>query len=72
MHLFRQAEIENLGVAARGDENICGLDVAMDDALRVRGVERVGNLNSQVEDFFEQHGLAADAALQRLAVEYIP
>ena len=46
---LRQSEIENLGVPALGDENVGGLDVAMNDALGVRGVERVGNLNGQSE-----------------------
>ena len=39
-----QPEVEHLRLAARGDEDVGGLDVAMDDALRVRRVERVGDL----------------------------
>ena len=42
---FRQTEIENLGVASFGDKNISGLDVSMNDALSVSGVQRVGDLN---------------------------
>ena len=42
---LRQAEIEHLRVAARRDEDVGRLDVAVDDALRVRGVQRVGNLD---------------------------
>ena len=48
---FRQAEIENLGLAARGDENVRWLDVAVNDALRVRRIQRIGNLDGEVEDF---------------------
>ena len=33
--------------AARGEEDVVGLDVAMDDALRVRALERVGQLECQ-------------------------
>ena len=44
---FRQPEIENLGVPALGHKNIRGLDVAMDDALRVRRIERVGDCRCQ-------------------------
>jgi hypothetical protein len=29
-------------VAALGNENICGLEVTMDDALGVCGIERIG------------------------------
>ena len=36
---FRQTEVENFGLAAGGDENVGGLDVAMDDTFRVGGVE---------------------------------
>ena len=44
-----QSEIENLGVPALGDENVRGLDVAVDDAFGVRGVERIGNLDGERE-----------------------
>ena len=46
---FGEAEIEDLGVAALGDENIRGLDVAMHDAFGVRGVERVGDFDGEIE-----------------------
>ena len=39
---LRQTEIENLR-SARGQEDVRRLDVAMDDALAVRGVERIGD-----------------------------
>jgi hypothetical protein len=50
---FRQPKIQNLRLTARRDENIRRLDVAMYDALRVRGIESAGNLNRQVEQFVE-------------------
>ena len=37
-------------MAALGDENIGGLHVAMHDAFAVCGVERVGDLNGEVEE----------------------
>ena len=46
-HHFCQSEVENLGVAALSDENVGWLDVAVDDAFGVSGVERVGDLDGQ-------------------------
>ena len=46
----REAEVEQLGVAARRDEDVGRLDVAMHDAGVVRGVERVGDLHAEVDD----------------------
>ena len=39
-----QAEIENLGVAASGDEDVGCLDVPMDDAFGVGRIQAVRNL----------------------------
>src|SRR6266576_2281600 len=39
-----ETEVENLGLAAGGHKNIGWLDVAVDDAFGVRGVQRVGHL----------------------------
>ena len=38
-----------LGAAAAADEDVGGLDVAMDEAVVVRLVERVGDLRDQVD-----------------------
>ena len=43
----------------------------MHDALRVRGVERVGDLRAELEHFVERQRAARDAILQRLAVEQL-
>ena len=66
---FRQTEIENLGVAAIGDENVGGLDVAVDDSLAVRGIERIGYFDRQGEQAFELHRLAVNQMFQGLAAE---
>jgi hypothetical protein len=44
-----QTKIQNLRLATLGHENVRGLDIAMNDALRVRGIQRVGNLDCEVE-----------------------
>ena len=41
-----QSEIENLGLAARCDDDVRGFDVAVDDAFGVRRGERVGDLQA--------------------------
>ncbi len=38
--IFRQPEIQNLGVPALGDKDVGGLDVPVDNALGVRRVNR--------------------------------
>jgi len=56
-------------VAPACDKDIGGLDVAMDDALLVRRVERLGNLHTQVEHLVQVHGFVPDQMLQGLAVQ---
>ena len=68
-NLFRQTEVQNLCLAALGDENIRWLDVAMDDAFRMGRVERVGNLRGQVQQHMERHRPTADPLLQRLPLQ---
>ena len=41
---LRQAEVEHLDRAVGADLDVGGLEIAMDDALLVRGLERVGDL----------------------------
>jgi hypothetical protein len=50
---LRQAEIENLGLAARRDKNIRRLDVPMNDAFGVGRIQPVGNLNPELEQRVE-------------------
>ena len=49
---FCQTEIENLRMPAPRDEDVGRLDVAMHDALAVRCVEPVGNVNGNAEQVF--------------------
>ena len=68
---FRHAEIQHLDRAAPRDKQIGGLDVAMDDALRVSGIERIGDLRAKLEDFASGQRSALEAILQRLPIEQL-
>ncbi len=58
-------------MSALGDEDIRGLDVAVHDPLRMRGVEGVGNLNGQGKNRVGLHRAIADLVLQRHAVQIL-
>src|ERR1700722_2605475 len=51
------------------DKNIRRFDVTVDDSLRVRRIQRVCNLNPQVQRLIDWHWLAGNAAPQVLTVE---
>ena len=68
---FGEAEIKDLDLAAGRHEEIRGFDIAMDDALRVRGIERVGNLCADVQKPDRIEGLSANVILERLAFEQL-
>jgi hypothetical protein len=42
-HYFREPEIEEL-YAGLGQQNVLRLEIAMNDALAMRGLERIGDL----------------------------
>ena len=67
--VFGEAEIENFCLAARSDEDIRGLDIAMNYAAGMSGVERVGNLNGEIEERGKSNWAAADSLAERLAFE---
>ena len=54
---------------ARGDEDVGGLDVAMNDALGVRCVERVGDFDGQSEERLVVERASGDAMLEGRALE---
>ena len=47
---FSEAEIQNLGVAALGNKNVGGFDVAVNDVFRVGGVESFRNLGGDMQE----------------------
>ena len=56
-------------MAAIGDENVSGLDVAMNDSFAVGGVEGVGDFGAQFERLIERHGLGVDSMFERAPFE---
>ena len=58
-------------MSALGDENVGGLDVAMDDVFAVRGVEGVGDFDGEAEQDVHFEGTSGDAVLQGQAVEVL-
>ncbi|MEX1246452.1 MAG: hypothetical protein WEB59_16690 [Thermoanaerobaculia bacterium] len=63
-----QAEVEDLDGAVCGDGDVCGLDVAMDDAARVRLGEPMSDLCRDLDGFFDRHRPARDPLAERLPV----
>src|SRR2546430_1420540 len=63
---FGQPEVQDLGMAARGDENIGGIDIAVYDPLRVCGIECVGNLDGESYGLGDWGRPAGDILAERL------
>ena len=71
VHHLGQAEIENLRLPARGDEDIRRLDVAVDDPLRVGRIQAICNLNRQVQQLIRLKRLAFDAVFKGLSFQQL-
>ena len=66
---LRQAEVEDLDAAVGRDEEVVGLQVAVDDALFVRGRERLDDLDGVVERLAQREPAGAEEVAQRVALE---
>jgi hypothetical protein len=64
-----QTEIENLRVAASGDEQVRRLDIAVDDSGVVRRLESVGDLDGHRQQQVDIERVPSDAVLQRRPFE---
>ena len=69
--MFGESEVEDLGLAATGDENVGRLDVAVDDAFGVGGIERIGDLDGKVNNLLGRERAAANAHIQGHAFEQL-
>jgi hypothetical protein len=68
---LRQAEVEHLHLAPPRDEDVGRLDVTMQDAFGVRGVERIGDLRGDLEHLAQIHRPPRQTAIERLAIEQL-
>src|SRR5271168_5091274 len=66
-----QAEIENLGLSALRDEDIRRLDVTVHDSTRMGGIERVRDLDGDIEQLVSLEGTARNPMLERLAFQQL-
>ena len=64
-----QTEVEQLDRAARRDLDVGRLEIAVDDALVVRGFEAVGNLPGDLERLVERNRALLDPLRQRRTLD---
>jgi hypothetical protein len=66
---LRQTEIHELGLAARGQEDVRGLDVAVHDAFLMGSIKCVGNLNADIEQRIQRERAPRHSLLERFTLE---
>ena len=71
LHQFRETEIQNLDAAVFGDEQVLRLEVAMNDALFVRGRQSMSDLNAVIDCFANRHRAALQHLPQRAALQQL-
>ncbi len=69
LHQLGEAEVEDLNASIFGDEQIVGLQIAVDDAFFVRGGKAASDLHAIVNSFAEGQGTAADRLGQGLTFQ---
>src|SRR5439155_12077752 len=60
---------ENLRLTARGDEDVGGFDVPVDDSLGVGGFQSIEYLDAKIQEFVRRDGPFLDSLLQGLALQ---
>ena len=63
---LRQAEVEHLHRAGGGELDVRRLEIAVDDPLLVRGLERLGDLSREFERLVERQRSARKTIGQRV------
>ena len=66
-----QPEVEDLQAILMDHEQVLGLDVTVDDSLRVRRVEAIRDLNRQIQQALSFQSLSADHLPERLPFQQL-
>ena len=66
-----EPEIEDLGVAGAGDEDVLGLEVAVDDVVAVCRRQPVGDLGGVLDRLALRQAAAVDPVAKALALEQL-
>ena len=66
-----QTKIQQLHAARASDENICRFDIAVDDPLAVRCLERVGDLDPEIHQQRNISRTPVDGVLQRASFQIL-
>ncbi len=64
-----RAKIEDLDLTAAGDENIGGLNITVNDALCVRRIKAICDLNAEIEQAVEVEAFSFYEVLERVALQ---
>ena len=67
----RDAEVQHLDRAGRGNRDVRGLQIAMNDPLAVRGLERRGDAGGAPKRVAHRHRSPKEALLQRLSFDQL-
>jgi hypothetical protein len=71
IHRFREAEVEHLHRAVGPQLDVGWLEIAVDDALVVRGAKRIGDLAGNGERFVDRERPLLDPLGQRRSVHHL-
>ena len=66
---LRQSKVQHFHHAIGSNLDVCGLQIAVDDAPLMRGLERFGDLASNRQCFIKWHGTSGDAICQSLSID---
>jgi hypothetical protein len=69
VHHLRRTEVQNLGLFSLRYEDVCGLEVPVNDASRVGSIQRIRDLTPKRQYRFDFQWLSADPMLQGHAIK---